>query len=90
MVDKKVKQKNKKTKNKPFSSQIIGWFFYLKGGGELVDNLALPREVALFFEIFKNSVLFTPRSCRKFKPEALAEWIAHHIYLQLEIAYVSN
>ena len=73
MVDKKVKKKQK-TENKPFSTQIIGWFFLnLKGGGELVDNLALLREIALFSEIFKNSVPFTPRSCRKFKPEAFAE-----------------
>lgn len=55
------------------------FFFYLKGGCEhhniIVDNLAIPREVALFLEIFKNSVPFTPGSGRKFKPEALAKWI---------------
>ena len=70
------------------------FFFYLKGGCEhhkiIIDNLAIPREVALFLEIFKNSVPFTPGSCRKFRPEALAKWIAHHIYLQFEVAYVSN
>ena len=69
------------------------FFFILKGVVNIIKKLRQFGYTAggcLFLEIFKNSVPFAPGSCRKLKTEALAEWKAHHIYLQLEIAYVSN
>ena len=45
-------------------------------GEKKFENLGIPREVALFLEILENAVPFAPGSCRKFKPDVLAEWKA--------------
>jgi len=56
LADKKVKKQNKK-QAVFITNHRMFLFFYLKGGCEhhkiIVDNLAMPREVALFLEILK-------------------------------------